>query len=113
METLLRRIAEEDSGFRYTLEKMRSYDSAQIPANSQIAELVRRYSRSIAGAPAEPFGMLASTDVRNFVNDANIPAITWGPGSLEQAHTFNEYIEIRQVKMAIQVLLNVARDLLT
>jgi DNA-binding XRE family transcriptional regulator len=32
-------------------------------------------------------------EYRNFINDAKIPAVTFGPGDVYQAHIFNESIK--------------------
>ena len=34
----------------------------------------------------------------------NIPVFVFGPGSIDQAHTREEYIEISQIKTAAEVL---------
>ena len=56
--------------------------------------------------------MLASTDVRNFINDARIPAVNFGPGDLKQPHTFNESIEIQQIQDCARILLLSLAELL-
>lgn len=90
-----------------------TYESAEIPVDHPLAEVFRAHSTAVADVPPEPYGIEASTDVRNFVNDADVPAITWGPGSLEQAHTVDEYVDLDATDRGLAILERAARDLLS
>ena len=62
---------------------------------------VERFAEAI-GDPtllAVPYGTDAST-----IRDAGIPAIVFGPGQIEQAHTKDEWIELAQVDRAAEML---------
>jgi len=48
---------------------------------------------------AEPYG----TDAASLC-EAFIPAVVFGPGSIAQAHTKDEWIEIEQLKIAEEIL---------
>lgn len=48
---------------------------------------------------AVPFGTDAST-----LANAGIPAVVFGPGDIAQAHTKDEWIELRQVEQAVEIL---------
>jgi succinyl-diaminopimelate desuccinylase len=109
---ILDQLASEDQDFKYQLERMMVFEPAEIPIDSFLATVLRKYSSQISGVPIEPFGMLASTDVRNFINDAGIPAVNFGPGDLQDPHTFNEKIEIRQLVHCIKILFFAMRELL-
>lgn len=95
---------EADHGIRTTWERTRTYAAAEIPVDSRVAEVFRKHSAATAGVPVDPWGIEASTDVRNLVNDAEIPAITWGPGDLNQAHTVDESIDLNEAMTALEVL---------
>jgi succinyl-diaminopimelate desuccinylase len=95
---------EADHGIRTEWERTRTYAAAEIPVDSPIAEVFREHSATTAGVSTDPWGIEASTDVRNFVNDAEIPAITWGPGDLDQAHTVDECIDLGEATTALEVL---------
>ncbi|WP_423750863.1 M20 family metallopeptidase [Salinirarus marinus] len=102
---------EEEHGIETSWERTRTYESAAIPVDSHLAEVFRTHSQSVADVPTTPWGIQASTDVRNFVNDANIEAITWGPGDLAQAHTFDEYVDLAEAATGYEVLKAALRDL--
>jgi succinyl-diaminopimelate desuccinylase len=65
----------------------------------------------LAGAPTEPWGLEAATDAREFVKDG-IPAIIWGLGSLDQAHTIDEWIDLDEAETGLKILKQAARELL-
>ena len=50
----------------------------------------------------------ASTDAPNL----GVPAIIWGPGSLSQAHTIDEFVEVDQLETATHLYLDVVLDLI-
>jgi succinyl-diaminopimelate desuccinylase len=112
IRSILDRLSSEDPEFRYEFQRTVVYESAEIAPDAFIAQLVRKHAARVAGTADEPYGTLFSTDVRNFINDAGVEAITFGPGEPNQPHTFNESIEIDQVVKCIRVLLLTANDLL-
>ncbi|QGX94241.1 M20 family peptidase [Haloplanus rallus] len=95
---------ESEHGVRTDWERTRTYEPAEIPVDNPLASVFREQSAEIAGVPDDPWGIEASTDVRNFVNDAGTPAITWGPGDLDQAHTVDECIDLAHATTALDVL---------
>jgi succinyl-diaminopimelate desuccinylase len=110
IDDLLAEVADRN-GIEISWRRTRTYESAEIPTDSRVAEAFREHSASIADVPADPWGVTASTDVRNFVNDADIEAITWGPGDLAQAHTFDEHVELDEVATGLEVLESALEDL--
>ncbi|MFB6110828.1 MAG: M20 family metallopeptidase [Halodesulfurarchaeum sp.] len=102
-----------DDGIDVELRRPRTFESAEIPVDTPIAETFRTHSADIADVPADPWGIPASTDVRNFINDADIPAITWGPGDIDQAHTYDEHVDLTEAGTGLDILLAASRDLLS
>ena len=100
-----------DHGIDVSWERIRTYESAAIPEDSHLATVFREHSEAIAGVPADPWGIEASTDVRNFVNDAGVEAITWGPGDLAQAHSFDEHVDLSEAATGYEVLTAALEDL--
>ncbi len=112
IRSILDQIASEDPDFHYSIERMMVYEAAEIPSDSHLAQVVRKHAAQITNISQEPYGTAFSTDVRNFINDAHVEAVTFGPGESDQPHTFNESIEIEQVVNCIKILLLTANDLL-
>lgn len=111
IDDLLGQVA-ADHDIELSWERTRTYESAAIDPDSSFAEVFRRHSADIADVPTDPWGVNASTDVRNFVNDADIEAITWGPGDLSQAHTYDEHVDLSAASDGLAALLGAAREVL-
>jgi len=109
---LVERI-EREHGIPVTWKRTETYASASIPTDHPLAEAFREHAAAVVDAPTDPWGIEASTDVRNFVNDASIPAITWGPGRLDQAHTVDEYVDLSAAEAGMEALRRAATDLLS
>jgi succinyl-diaminopimelate desuccinylase len=97
-------------GLETDWERVRTYDSSSIPADSHFADRLRHHSREIADADPAPLGTKAASDVRNLINDAGMEAVVWGPGSNEQAHTRDEFIDIDDAVPGLTILGAVIRD---
>nr|WP_210423527.1 M20 family metallopeptidase [Halorussus marinus] len=95
---------EADHGVETSWRRTRTYESAAIDPDSRLADVFREASAERADVPTDPWGVKASTDVRNFVNDASIEAITWGPGDLAQAHTYDEHVELADATAGLRAL---------
>jgi len=61
------------------------------------AEALRR-----EGLPAEPRGVPYTTHA-SVLAEAGIPCITLGPGSIDQAHSPDEWVEVSQLKTAVRL----------
>lgn len=102
IDDLLSEVASEH-GIETVWERTRTYESAAISTDSALADVFREHTAEIAGVSPEPWGVQASTDVRDFVG-ADIEAITWGPGDLAQAHTYDEYVDLDAAATGLTVL---------
>lgn len=111
MEALLAEI-ERAHGVEPTWRRVQYYAPAEVPVDCDLAVRLREHAAAIAGAPTDPWGIEAATDVRNLVNDAGMEAVTWGPGSLAQAHTADEHVDLGAVAAGLAVLERTVRDLL-
>lgn len=103
---------EADHGVETSWRRTRTYESAEIDADSQLARIFREKSTEHADISKDPWGIEASTDVRNFVNDADIEAITWGPGDLSQAHTYDERVVLADATTGLSTLKAALKELL-
>lgn len=111
IKAIIKRLTEKDPEFKCDFERVMLYESAEIPVDHKLAEVVRKNVKEVTGVVPAPAGILASTDQRNFINDAGIPAISWGPG-WGKSHELDEYVEISQVVDCAKVLLLTIFDLL-
>ena len=104
-----------DDGLDVDWTRIQAYEPSSIAEDHLLAETLRELSAKTVGdrrGVDEPWGIEAATDARNFVNDAGIPAVTWGPGRLEEAHTVDESIELGDAVHGRRVLETTLRELL-
>ena len=78
-------------------------DAAEADPASAIAGLAREAIEAETGAPAEDVGFTGITDARFYINQAKIPTVILGPGSLGVAHTANEWVEVEELVVAARI----------
>jgi acetylornithine deacetylase len=93
--------AETDPRVTFTCRPTEEYPPLQEPADSPLARLAAEACRHVLGkavfSPA-PY----ATDAGVF-SSRGLPALVLGPGSLAQAHTQDEFIEVAAVRQAADV----------
>ncbi|MEP6759378.1 MAG: M20 family metallopeptidase [Actinomycetota bacterium] len=77
-------------------------DAAEANADAPIAEAIRAAARAEDHAPAD-VGFTGITDARFYLNDAEIPAVIFGPGSLSVAHTADESVALGDLVTAARI----------
>lgn len=86
-------------GIRCEYEQTQYYPPFAFDRNSAFARIVA----PLFAKPAEPQTARYATNA-GFYAQAGIPAVVFGPGSIEQAHRADEWIEIAQIEQAINHL---------
>lgn len=113
IERRLDAIRKEDPELDLEISRFEhGFAPAEIPHNSPFARSVSEAVRRITGAPGEIWGTPFSSDVRNLVNDAQMEAVTFGPGNVAECHCANERVAVDQLCGAAEVIAAVSRDLL-
>jgi len=105
----LDRIARSNPEFRYEIGAP-TLDNAALDTdvNSEIVVRIKDAYRSTLHKPADVGAYVAATDAPNFL----CPAVICGPGSIRQAHTLEEYVEIAELTAAAKIYLRTVLDLL-
>jgi acetylornithine deacetylase/succinyl-diaminopimelate desuccinylase-like protein len=70
-------------------------------ANGAVAEQLAAVVRDAAGECSQ-VGVPYATDAASF-SAAGVPAVVFGPGSIEQAHTADEWIDLDEVRQAAEI----------
>lgn len=105
IRAILSDMKKRDNDFEGKIRRRgEGFAAAEIPVNSFIAQVVKENVKKITGIILGPSGAAYGTDARNFINDAKIPAIIFGPGDAADAHTYDESVEIRQVVDCSKIL---------
>ncbi|MBF0280717.1 MAG: M20 family metallopeptidase [SAR324 cluster bacterium] len=98
----LEKIHNHDPEFRYEISEP-SWDISPLdtPVDNLIVKTVTRGYYVVTGKTAAIEAFSGATDAPNFA----CPAVICGPGSLLQAHSLNEYVEIEQIVDAAKIYL--------
>lgn len=77
--------------------------SSEIPADHPIVKVFSETYRKVTGRKAVVEGVPYSSDVWLLTNYGNTPTITFGPGSIAQAHGRNEFVSVNDVISATKI----------
>jgi acetylornithine deacetylase/succinyl-diaminopimelate desuccinylase-like protein len=75
-------------------------DAAEAPSDSAIAALATAAVHAETGSPPAQVGFTGITDARFYINEAKIPTVILGPGSLSVAHTADEWVDVEDLATA-------------
>lgn len=102
-EALAASIAGEhpDADLRCRIEEWTP--AAETTADSPIGRACREAVSTETGSPPLDVGFTGITDARFYINNASIPTVILGPGSLSVAHTANESVAVDELVLAAKV----------
>lgn len=95
---------------RVEIEYIHGKPAVITPRNSKIVERAVSSVESIVGLKSDMKAATYGTDCSVLQPKIGIINIICGPGSIEQAHQPNEFIEIEQMEHAVDVYLDIARQ---
>ena len=82
----------------------------EVPGDSVLVQGLLRASEA-HGVEAGVEGMTAWVDAA-FLNEAGVPAVCFGPGSIAQAHSADEWIEAEEIRLCADILQSFALALI-
>jgi acetylornithine deacetylase len=74
--------------------------------NGQLAETLAGVIASVRGTPPQKIGVSYGTDAAAFGH--KVPCVVFGPGSIDQAHTADEWVSIDELHIASEILFQMA-----
>jgi acetylornithine deacetylase/succinyl-diaminopimelate desuccinylase len=73
-------------------------DAAEAPPDDRIVRLARdAVATGASGSPPASVGFSGITDARYYLNEAKIPTVILGPGSLGVAHAADEWVRVDEL----------------
>lgn len=108
LEDVCRGLRAKIASFDAKIEVMFAQPPSDVSPSAPVCEALGRALRSKNVTPRIA-GMSAWTDAA-LLNEAGIPAICFGPGDMGLAHAAEEYIDVREVEQAADILASFARD---
>lgn len=98
-QRLIDRLAALNPGFNAFMEPPLLIDEAlDTPANHGAVQLAGQVLRQL-GLNGDPAGVPFGSDASK-LSRQGVPSLLFGPGSIDQAHAADEYVEIEQVLVA-------------
>jgi len=83
----------------------------ETPAESAGVLAVERASSAVLGRPVKAIGVTYSTDACAFQVRDDLPCVVFGPGSIDQAHTEDEWVDLDEVDVATDIFEQIIREL--
>jgi succinyl-diaminopimelate desuccinylase len=83
-------------------------DAAETTGDAQIVAISVAAVEADTGAVPSRVGFTGITDARFYINDARIPTVIMGPGSLSVAHTADEWVAVDELVTAAQAYARIA-----
>ncbi len=80
------------------------FESGQTPVTEPIVASIQQCHAEVLGRTTKLQGVTYGSDLRLFTNHGQVPAILYGPGNIMQAHTVDEWVDLREVFSAAKVL---------
>ena len=105
LDALLERHTEMDASLEMTLAR----PGTEVPESSELVKGLLVAARE-RGVEHRVEGMTAWVDAA-FLNEVGVPAVCFGPGDTAQAHTRDEWIDVREIRTCAEVLETFARGL--
>lgn len=105
LDALLERHTDMDASLEMTLAR----PGTEVPESSELVQGLVAAARA-RGVESGVEGMSAWVDAA-FLNEARVPTVCFGPGDIAQAHTEDEWIDVREIRTCAEVLEAFARGL--
>ena len=80
------------------------FESGETSQKSPIVRAIAEGHSQVLGKAPVVQGVTYGSDLRLFTNHGGIPAVLYGPGSIFDAHTVNEHVDLEEVVTATKVL---------
>jgi succinyl-diaminopimelate desuccinylase len=89
------------------------FGGVETPAEHPIVRAAERAASAVAGGRVTATGVPYSTDACQLGGPGDIPCVVLGPGSVAQAHTEAEWIDLGEVDRCVELYARTAREFLT
>lgn len=110
IDALVARLMEQHPDFHLVREEPFLVDPAlDTPADSGIAQAVLRACRTIIG-PRELCAVPYGSDASKLQAVAGVPSVVLGPGGINQAHTADEWVEVRELVDGAELYAEICRE---
>ena len=100
VKSLLDALRAEDPELDVEFHPIIAVEPMETPVDSMLVKMLRSVVEEVQGVEGVVSGFTATCDASFLANIAHTPTVIYGPGRLEQAHTADEYVEVRELVAA-------------
>lgn len=114
VEDHMEALAKRDPQLKLSYEYFKSggAEPSEIDDRHPLVNVLRESYREVTGAESGLSGFIGFSDAGLLVQRGKIPTVIFGPGDIEQAHSINEYVSVKDVCTAAQIYLRTIRSIL-
>lgn len=91
------------------LEWFVDFPAIEVEVDEPIVSQALAAASDLFGCAVEPGGFDSWADQVMLIKEGGIPTVLWGPGSIAQAHTVDEYIELDEMARGVTGYLSLLR----
>lgn len=109
LEALKRKLETyaKERGIKVQMETLLEDYALNTPADAAVVRSAQQTALQL-GMNAEPIGVSYGSDASKLQQVARIPSIVFGPGSIAQAHSSDEWVPVHEIEQAADFLLQLA-----
>jgi len=94
----------------FEVEVINKTTPSYTPASDPLIKAIQKGAKPVFGYAPPPTYMPATTDAHFFRRLLGVPAASFGPGCGELAHTYDEFVYVKDIKNVAKVYANVIAD---
>jgi acetylornithine deacetylase len=84
-------------------------EAVETPADHPVVRLAEESVAAVLGRPMTAGGVPYGTDASNLSGVGGVPCVVLGPGSIDQAHTDDEWVPVEEVRQGAAIYAEMAR----
>jgi acetylornithine deacetylase len=85
--------------------------SVETPADAAVVDAAEQAASRVLARPVTAGGVAFATDACHLFGHGGIPSVVLGPGSIDQAHTVDEWVDLREVQTAVAIYRGIVHEL--
>ncbi|RLI43523.1 hypothetical protein DRO69_09165 [Candidatus Bathyarchaeota archaeon] len=100
---ILESVRKRDNQLKYEVKLIGEAEPSEISPQEEIVEVLKRNYEFVFHTNPTIYGLKGTTDARFFINQAQIPTVIFGPGSIKEAHKVNENVSVKELVLATKI----------
>ena len=112
LDAILSELRKEICDLNVTVETIVATVPSETAPSERIVQCAQSAIAAVTGEEVQPTGFCGGCDMSKLVNISHIPTVIFGPGSMENAHAPDEFVDLGQLEAAEKVYERMIREFL-